>query len=320
MQHHSNIKLAGLVLISNLLTACDSYEQPLIEVDFLDTFTENELKNHQATRPGKAQTIKFGFALRGSAHEDARRYAPFLNYLEKVTGYDFQLQILSNTEQTIAAFGNGKLQMAALGASEYLQAREKYPVEILVRGLNQANTAEYHSSLVVNTRSTINSITQLKHTRFAFGSKNSTQGHLIPRIELLHNDIRLTDLKSYTYTGSHYNCANAVIADQADVCGMQDTLAHDMARQGLLKVIHESRAFPSSGIVILKNLDPQLKETIKKALLAFDPTGKHQAGLYQWDSTEMPNGFTSASDDDYREMYRAMKQFGMFNQQPLVTP
>ncbi len=49
-------------------------------------------------------------------------------------------------------------------------------------------------------------------------------------------------------------------------------------------------------------LAPDVIKKIRQALLDFQPKGRDASGLYHWDRTEMPNGFTSASDADYAEI------------------
>jgi len=116
------------------------------------------------------------------------------------------------------------------------------------------------------------------------------------------NKINLDDFASFTYTGSHLDCANSVISAKADVCAIQDTMAKDIVKQGLLRIIYTSPYFPSSGIVANKTISPEVIQKIKHALLNFKPLGKDKAELYHWDKTEMPNGFIAANINDYNEL------------------
>ena len=117
---------------------------------------------------------------------------------------------------------------------------------------------------------------------------------------LMEHDITLEHLETYIYTGSHQNCAEAVVSDKADVCGMQDQLAEKIATQGTLKIIHRSRDYPSSGIVVNKSVPAEVVTKVKQALLNFEPLGKDNNGLYHWDNTEMPKGFVYANEQDYK--------------------
>jgi len=127
---------------------------------------------------------------------------------------------------------------------------------------------------------------------------------------IVENDFSLKDVKSYVYTGSHQNCAEAVIAGKVDVCGMQDQLAEKLVDQGLLKIIHRSSDYPSSGIVVNKTVPAKVAAKVKQALLDFEPEGKDSEGLYHWEFTEMPKGFVAASENDYKNLHQWMVRLG----------
>ena len=145
----------------------------------------------------------------------------------------------------------------------------------------------------------------------AFGSPSSTQGYVIPRIVLRDNGIELGDLAESIFTGSHRNCANAVISGNADACGMQDTMGRELERRGLVRIVNTSRFYPSSGVVASASLPMDMQESIRKALIAFRPTDDHRVGLYQWEKTEMPNGFITASKTDYESLRASMAALGL---------
>ncbi|MCD4766504.1 MAG: PhnD/SsuA/transferrin family substrate-binding protein [Methanosarcinales archaeon] len=75
-----------------------------------------------------------------------------------------------------------------------------------------------------------------------------------------------------------------------------------LAIEGLVRIVAYSDYYPSSGISANNDVDPELVEAVKKALLDFDPGGKHASNLVDWDRTEMPNGFIEAHDEDYAQL------------------
>ena len=252
----------------------------------------------------------FGFDQRSSLLEDAKQYLPFLDYLNRATGYNFKLRFTPQSSSIVDALGQGNVHFAAIGAVSFLEAELRYGIIPLVRGVNIDGRTEYQSIVIVRPDSEIEDIAALKGKRLAFGSINSTQGHLIPRIVLAEHGVSLEDLGSHTYTGSHFNCADAVIKGQADACGMQDTMARSLADQGFVKILYESAHFPSSGIAAHKGVPAAVLDSVRKALLDFDPTGRDQPGLYRWTSTEMPLGFEVALSSDYRELKKWAVHFG----------
>lgn len=297
------------ILLLCLLASCDSKSNKTV-VNLNERASDKELQETKQKQKQK-NILYFGFDLRSSPQEDSRQYQPFLRYLEKSTGYKFELRFTPKNSSIIDELGTGKVHFAAVGAVSYIQGHEKYGIISLVRGLNLLGKAKYQSMLVTNSKGRVKTVAELKNKHFAFGHINSTQGHLIPRIMLREHGIKLSDLKSYKYTGSHQNCAEAVISKKFDACGMQDSMAKEMEKKGLLQIIYTSRYHPSSGIAINPKLSSKIISKVKKALIDFDPTGKDKTNLYHWSKTEMPNGFIAAKKEDYVEMRKWLIDFGM---------
>ena len=265
-------------------------------------FNDGELAAMRVSDTPPENTYYFGFDLRNSPQEDARQYLPFLKYLGNATGVNFRLRFTPKDSRIVDDLGEGKVQFAAIGAISFIQAHEKYAVIPLARGLNSDGRAHYRSVIVRRPDSPLRALADLRGRRVAFGARTSTQGHIIPRIELLKQHIELDDLGGYQYTGSHKNCADAVLRDLADACGMQDTLADLLIQRKLVRELYRSSYYPSSGIAANSQVPFELIEKVKQALLDFDPQGPIAGDLYHWHLTEMPRGFTTADVSDYREL------------------
>lgn len=255
--------------------------------------------------------ITVGFDVRNNQREDTRQYRPLLDYLARVTGYRFEIRFTAQNESIVDLLGQNQVQFAFVGADTYLQAHQRYGAVTVVRGLNTFDKAEYQSVIVVSPKSAISGLDELRGRKFAFGSQTSTQGRLIPLIILAEQGIGLNDLAGHVFTGSHRNCAQAVVRGEADACGMQDTLGRELAEAGLVRILATSRYFPSSGVAAAGNVPPVVIDRVKKALLDFQPNGADKAGLYNWTKTEMPNGFTDSNDSDYADLREWSKKLGL---------
>jgi len=292
------IAIGLFVTIIPALTGCDWHDGE--NIDLSERIDDTELAGMAPKRD--SDVLRFGFDLRASPDEDARQYLPLFKYLEKETGLRFDLRFTPASSSVADDLGKGVVQFAAVGAVTYISAHEKYGVIPLVRGVNAEGRAEYQSVIVVSPDSPLRKVEALRGKRFAFGSVTSTQGRLIPLIILSKHGISLDDLGGYEYTGSHHNCANAVASGQFDAGGMQDTMGRQMAEKGFIRIIYTSRFYPSSGIAANKDVPGEVVEKVKQALLGFKPKGKDAEGLYHWERTEMPNGFTEANDADYADL------------------
>jgi len=279
----------------------------------------NRIIDENASTKNGIETFYFGFDLRGSPQEDARQYLPFLDYLSRATGYEFKLRFPSKHSTVADDLGAGKTDFAAVGAVSFIQAQYRYGVVSLARGVNNLGKSEYKSFIVVRPDSNIKDVTDLAGRRFAFGSTSSTQGHLIPRIILAEKGIGLGDLGGYDYTGSHQNCASAVISGEYEACGMQDTMARNLIDQGLLKLLHQSRYFPSSGIAANRQVPANVLATMERALVDFDPIERDKETLHHWNRTEMPRGFNASHNNDYDDMRDWLVKLGLLNGNDTAT-
>lgn len=300
----------ALVSIAVLLFAgCSSDEQPK-KISLSNGLTNEQLRNYVPDR--NVGVYWFGFDRRSSAQEDARQYLPFLRYLSEATGLRFELYFVPKNKSIVELLGRGGIQFAAIGAGSYIQARTKFDVIPLVHGLNPEGKPQYRSVIIVRPDSQIKKLKNLRNKRFAFGGMTSTQGHLIPRIVLANSGITLQDLASYDYTGSHRNCADAVLSGRVDACGMQDTMGFALAESGLVRILYTSKYYPSSCIAANKAVSQEVLARVQQALLHFEPKGKHSTELYHWERTEMPNGFAPAQDADYAELRDWMNKLAYF--------
>ncbi len=309
--------IAVLFLLLFTLLSCSSADDtPVQWVDSTDRLSELELQQlnqQQQQTEQHPDTYYFGFDLRASPQEDTAQYIPFLNYLEAATGYHFKIYFTPKNSTAADELGQNRTQFAAIGAISFLYAESSYGVILLARGRNEQGKAEYQSVFVVRNDSPMTNIGDIKGRKLAFGSRNSTQGHLIPRIMLAENKISLNDMTSYDYMGSHQKCAEAVVSGKYDVCGMQDQLAEKLASEGVLKIIHRSRYYPSSGIVANSTVAEEVIKKVRQALLEFDPQGKDRQGLYHWDRTEMSKGFVAGGEGDYSYLHEWSHRLGFLH-------
>lgn len=297
--------LSLCMILLLLLVACTG-EQP-VSVRLLQNLLTGEV---QPPLPAQPAAWQFGFDRRLEPKEDVRQIASLANWLQDQTGLSFEVYY-SNSSSVVDDLCAGRIDFAAVGTVSYLQAHHLCNAHILVRGLNAQNEDVYRAAIIVPANSPLKDITDLRGHTFAFGSPNSTQGHLIPRLMLQQAGLTLDDLLSYTFTNSHAATANVVTSGRYDAGALQDTLAEDLAARGLVRILAFSDPYPASGIVAGPNVPPKTVEMVQQALLALDPTGADAGALYHWERTEMPHGFVLAHDEDYEELRRIARTIGL---------
>lgn len=308
-------KLAGIlavILLATFIVVIPGYlwkeEAEVINVNLSKTQSGIiEITNHSSQN----RVVYFGFDLRLNPKEDVRIYVPLMRYLSEKTGYTFKIRFTREYESTQENLGRGVTQFAILGPVSCIQAHRSYGVIPLVRGLNEEGRGEYQAAIFTRPDSKIKSIEDVKGHSFAFGPRDSTQGHLIPRKMLEDAGISLSSVQKYDYMESHKATAEAIISGRFDAGGMQDTLAKAMVREGRIRIVNFSRLYPGSGISANKDINPELIEAVKKALLELDPKGRHREILTGWEKTEMPSGFVEARYEDYAELEEIALKYGI---------
>ncbi len=270
-------------------------------------------ENVKGIEKNEKNTLFFGFDLRLDPKEDIRIYTPFLEYLEKATGKHFSIKFTEKYEDTGENLVKGVTHFAAIGSLSYVVGKEKYgnSIKYLVSGVNTEGEPRYYAAIFTRPESNIQDIKDLKGKSFAFGSKMSTQGHLIPRKMLEDEGITLNDLSHYAYTGSHIETVRAVLNGEYDAGGIQDNLAQRLAAEGKVKILKISKPYPSSLIAFNGSVDSKTVEAVRFALLAFEPTGRHKDMLVDWDKTEMPYGFTRVNESEFYNVALLARRYGL---------
>ncbi len=247
----------------------------------------------------ESQIITISFALRRSIKEEVLSYLSLIKYLEKETAYSYKLILPGQNKYKENYPLNEHIDIAIVGAATAIKGiKNKW--HVILRGYTEDMELEYRSVLITPINSDINSIEDIKGKNIAFGDYYSTQGHLIPRIEMKKLDIELNELSSFKYTCSHHNCIHSVYKGEHDAGFVQDMLAEKRAEQNIIKIVWYSDYYPISCIIVSPSLNDTITSTIKKALLELKPLSNDSSILYKWDETEMAGGFADGYNDDYR--------------------
>jgi phosphonate transport system substrate-binding protein len=264
-----------------------------------------------SARQTEAHSLKFGFDLRLGPKEDVKIYLPFLRYLEQSTGNRFSIKFTEKYENTVENLGKGITHFAALGPVNCVLAKKRFGSKCLVMGLNDDRRPEYCSVIFTRSDSPAASLRALRGKTIAFGDKYSTQGHVIPRKMLEDAGILMTDLKGYTFTGSHASAARAVLNGEYDAGALQDNMAKRLVAEGKIKIIATSKPYPSSLICANKDVQLSIAASVRTALLSLEPKGRHSGILRDWDKTEMPKGFTEYREADLKEIEALVERYGL---------
>jgi phosphonate transport system substrate-binding protein len=257
------------------------------------------------------QVIPFGFCPKYNPRIMVQLYQPFIDYLNETTPYQFEIKLSRVYQDTIDRLGNGEIVIASCGPVSYIKAREKYGVKPILRALSKDGKPYYRGVIIVRQDSPIQNLRDLKGRSFAFGQAWSTASHILPEHYLKKANIRLKDLKEYSFLRHHDSVANAVLKGQFDAGAVKDIIAYKYQKDGL-RFIFMTDPIPTVPIVVRADAPQEMVKSVKTTLLNLnskDPN--HQKMMAQWDE-EFKYGFTEVSDSDYDPIRRILRTMPVY--------
>lgn len=244
-----------------------------------------------------------------SPNEQAKQLQSLAEYLEKSLGYPVNFQVAPNYEQAVELLVTNQVEVAYLGPLTYVQARQRNPqLEPIVAPIEKSTGRPWYTSVIVaNTAQGIQSLSDLKGKRFAFVSRSSTSGYLVPMSHFraigLNPD---QDFATVKYSGNHDKAEADLAAGTVDAIADSKPSLQKSQNAGKLdpkqyRVIWESAPIPMSPIVVSKQLAPEIVSSLKKALInapegLADVTGAQSAG------------YTLVEDADYEPIRQLQKR------------
>lgn len=252
------------------------------------------------------EIIWFGIVPLEAPREMYRRFSGLARYLGKDLGQQVELRVPVDFETAVQEIGEGKTLIGFMTPSTYIEAHERYGVEVIAKALRDGKPF-HHSVIVTRPDSGIKTLKDLRGRSFAFGSVHSTSSHIVPRSMLKNAGIELKDLSEYSYLGHHDEVARAVLKGEFDAGSVMESTAQKFRSQGLT-VIAVSEDIPEFNICIHKSLSDK-KDMLRNILLKLGDTEEGKEILRQIDPSY--TGFTAADDTDYQRIKHMMKELGL---------
>jgi phosphonate transport system substrate-binding protein len=258
--------------------------------------------------------VPFGFCPKYNPRIMYQHYQPFIDYLNETAPYTFEIRLSRAYEDIIDQLGKGEIVIASCGPVSYIKAKEKYGVKPILRALSKDGKPYYRGVIIVRGDSPIQDIRGLKGKRFAFGQAWSTASHILPEYHLLRENIRLKDLKHYSFLRHHDSVVNAVLKGEFDAGAVKDIIAYKYQKEGL-RFIFSTDPIPTVPVFVRKDAPAEMVQSVRAALLNLNPQNPiHRKKMAQWDE-EFKYGFTEVIDSDYDSIKRILhaveKEHGM---------
>lgn len=261
---------------------------------------------------------------------DAQR-KPLQDLLEAQLGMPVNVTVATDYNALIEGMASEQIHVGLLATTAYVLAADEGSAEAILKSLrydvddegkkltDAPLVAGYKSQLVVNKNSGITSVAGLKGKKIAISSFTSTSGFVWPANLLADNGLNPETDVQWINAGGHDNAILAVFNGEADAAfTFKDarTLFENEDNYAAIKdtvvFISDTSEIPNDTISVIPNLDPKLKEAVKKAFIAITQT---EEGLAIVRAIYSHEGYAEAKDSDYDEVrtYLArQKEWGSF--------
>jgi phosphonate transport system substrate-binding protein len=263
-------RLAFIGLLG-LLAACTDTSDPKV-IDFGNTIPVARPGERAPVQPEKP-VLRVAVGAMVSPGETFVHYRQLLDYLGDRLGMNVELIQRKTYSEVNELVGDGRIDLAFICSGPYATGKAKYGFDLLATPEVQGSHF-YHSYLIVNRNSSIEHLEDLKGKVFAFTDPDSHTGKLVPTHWLAEINQRPESFfGKLIYTYSHDNSILAVakgLVDGAAVDGLiWEFYQHrNPSLTAATRVIRKSEPFGIPPVVASGSFSPELKELMRKTLLA----------------------------------------------------
>lgn len=241
-----------------------------------------------------------------------QRYDPLLQYLSAKTGLDFKLVIPSDYAQLVQLFREHEVELAYFGGLTFLRAHHFDNAEALV--MRDVDT-RFTSWFLVRESEPGNELADFEGKRFAFGSRLSTSGHLMPRHFMMTEKMIVADafFSELHYSGAHDKTAYMVRDAEVDVGVANSNIIKSMIRDGRLKkndlrVLWVTPPYPDYVWAMHDHIAEDIKTQIRDAYLGLDGKDADSARILEGLGAKV---FLPAGISDFLPLKEVADSFGL---------
>ncbi|GFE56917.1 phosphate/phosphite/phosphonate ABC transporter substrate-binding protein [Geobacter sp. AOG1] len=304
---HNPLKMLAAVALTSLLalamTGCTRSDARKISLEKKAPLS--------APVPGPEQPgLRIGMGALNTPKEGYLYYRRLKEYLAKELRMPVTLVDRENNAEMNRLLAVGGVDVAFVGAGPYVEGHDRFGLELLVMPLVKGKSA-YHSYIIVPKDSTANSLDDLRGKRFAFTEPQSNSGKLVPTYLLArHKETPKSFFGKVSYTYGHDISIASVAKKLVDGAAVNSLIWDYLARTRpelttKTRIVYVSEPYGIPPMVV-KNLNPALRERLLKVLLSMHetPEGKDVlAGM-------MIDRFVPGNDANY-DSIRAIKRWTM---------
>jgi phosphonate transport system substrate-binding protein len=201
-----------------------------------------------------------------SSSEIVRRFKPLADYLGRELKVPVAIEIADSYTTHIRNVGTGSVDIGFLGPASYVALIDQYGPKPILAAFETSGKRTFRGVIVARRESPIADLGALKGKRFAFGDRQSTMSHLVPRQMLLEKGVAAGDLADFQFLTNHDNIALGVLGGDFDAGALKEDIFKKYEPEGL-KAIAFSEEFADHVFVASSRVSAATAQTVRKALL-----------------------------------------------------
>jgi phosphonate transport system substrate-binding protein len=205
-------------------------------------------------------------------------FTEFMEYLAEKTGKKVKWYGAESYAAQVEAMRSGRLHVAGISTGPTVfgvNLAGYVPVAIMGKADGQFG---YRLQLITHKDTSIKEVTDLKGRKIAHVTPSSNSGNQAPRA--LFKSMGVVPDQDYEviYSGKHDNSIMGVANKDYDAAPVASSVLDRMHDKGVvnkddLRIIWQSRLFPTTSYGYAHNLSPALQKAVTDAFLSFDWTG-----------------------------------------------
>ena len=250
-----------------------------------------------------AETLRVSAIPDEAPTELQRKFKPLGEYLAKQLGMEVKFVPVADYPAVVESLAADRLDLAWLGGFTFVQVHLKDPT---ATPLVQREQDAQFTSKFITANPDVKSLSDLKGKSFAFGSISSTSGSLMPRYFMLKQDnIKPEEYFSrVAYSGAHDATVAWVQAGKVEGGVLNASVWQKLVDAGKV----DTPTYFDYNWTVRGNMDPALKQKIKKAFLDLDPSNpEHKAIL----DLQAASRFIETKPENYKGTEQAAREAGL---------
>jgi phosphonate transport system substrate-binding protein len=274
----------------------------------------NDGSKPEASVQKETVTLTIGLIPEQNIFDQLDRYQVIADYLSQKTGINIKMKVLTRYEDLIDNFEKLGLDGAFYGSFTYVLAHLKMQLDVIARPQSLDGASTYYGIIFVRKDSGFTGVRDMKGKVFAFVSRATTAGYLLPLAYLKQKgieDYKIVFKETY-FTGTHEDAIYDVLNHRADFGAAKNTVFNRIAKKDAriekeLQIIERSEDVPENALALKRDLDSSIKKKIKDTLLDMHNSPEGAAALKKFGAIK----FIETFDNDYMPVYRYAEQIGL---------